>query len=521
MSTEVSETAQDAGTLEEQYDDLSWKYSALQESMADVVLALDNIGWNLIGTRDDYTRIPLQTVRNTAMTTRALLAINPLIKRGIAIRCSYVFGEGVTFKGIPETDPLLKSKVAKKFLFSRSAQFENERLQGTDGQIFILLQGTPEKPKPIRVPMKQIVGVVTDPDNEEDVWFYRREWTTVVWDEDSSQNKESTNIVYYPADDYDEDENGAPARMQGYPVNWDARILHGAVNKQEGWVWGTPDLMPVIFWSDAYKQFLENSATLVKAYSRFAFKVTADQRGAQTAAATKVAAQPARDPLTGRVENVGGTAVMNAGTTLQTIGRTGGSVDFKAGEPLAAMVAAGLEIPLTMLTSDGGSANRSSAETLDTPTIKAMEARQAFWGDIYTRVFEFYGHEGVEVVFEDIDSEAAYRQVQAIAQAALLNVLSAKEIRAALIQAFDMDDADPEALPTKDELGNMILQLNMAADQSLQAKQAVQNDAAAGAGPSTQGTAAGGKPDYANKSNGDNSHREDVGQHSYSGGKNG
>src|SRR6266566_1055757 len=69
----------------------------LQENMADVVLALDNQGWNPLGEDLDMTEIPLQTIKKTSRTTRALLVINPLIKRGLSVRKAYIWGGGVEF----------------------------------------------------------------------------------------------------------------------------------------------------------------------------------------------------------------------------------------------------------------------------------------------------------------------------------------------------------------------------------------------------------------------------------------
>src|SRR4029453_5095318 len=111
----------------------------LQESMADVVLALDDVGWRPLGANEDANEIKLDTIKNVAQTTRGLVAINPLIKRGVAVRTPFIWGEGVRFLGLDEKDPLLTDPANKKFHFSPQAYAELEACMATDGQIFTLI----------------------------------------------------------------------------------------------------------------------------------------------------------------------------------------------------------------------------------------------------------------------------------------------------------------------------------------------------------------------------------------------
>lgn len=497
---ELQEVREQNVTLEQTIDQL-------QENLADVVLALDNVGWKPFGSDVDATEIPLDTIKETAQTTRALVAINPLVKRGVAVRTSYIWANGVEFQGIDDSDPLLASAHNRKFVFSSEAQAELEKCLATDGNLFVLMS----KPKGrrsdgalklSRVPMSQIVGTVTDPENREDVWFYRRKWEIVKNNNLTDNEQRIEREEYFPAADYDVELNGKPVTIRGKKVNWDSAILHHAPNKQVGWKWGAPDTMSIIFWAKAHKEFLENSATLVKSYARFAFKVTAPTKAGVTAAATKVAAQPTRDPVTGETLGVGGTAVMGMGTNMTTLGRTAGSVDFNAGLPLAAYIAAGLEIPLTDLTSDAGSANRSSAETLNTSTIKAMEGRQQSWSSFFGKIFEYAGKANVKTVWKKIDQEPVHRAMQAIAVAVGLNVLHATEVRDLIKNVWGIENDND--LPTEGELGLMILGQKKADEQAAQAPDQ-----------------AGGTFDFQNPSNSDNSLRDIEGQHDYSSGSNG
>jgi hypothetical protein len=526
---EVKRSAEIA-RLQESNTVLSQNLEILQESFADVVLALDDVGWRPLGPSEDATEIKLDTIKNVAQTTRGLVAINPLIKRGVAVRTTYIWGEGVKFEGIDEDDPLLTDKNNKKFFFSPQAQAELEKVMATDGNLFTLIT----KPgggrrrltdtghsvaKLTRVPMREITGTVSNPNNKEDIWFYKREFSVLRESYKTGQVSEQDIVCWFPADDYDI-ENGKPFTIQGKPVVWNSAILHNTANKQVGWKWGAPDLMSVIFWTKAYKEFLETSATLVKAYARFAFKITAPSANGVKSAATKVAAQPTRDPLTGEVQSVGGTAVMGMGTTMSTMGRTGGSVDFNAGLPLASMVAAGLEIPLTSLTSDSGSSNRSAAETLEAPTLKAMKARQQLWGSYFSRLFDYLGKSDVKVIWGKIDAGDLLRNLQAIAAVTPLNVLHAEEVRAFVKTTLEI--VNDKELPTEEELGLVYTgntELGKAGLKTAQNPPAPAAGAATKPGTTPQQGAK--KAQSASPSYGDNSSRKAQGQHKASQGRNG
>ena len=201
-------------------------------------------------------------------------------------------------------------------------------------------------------------------------------------------------------------------------------------------------------------------------------------------------------PQTGEINNIGSTAVMGNGTTMTPIGRTGGSVDFDAGLPLAAMVAAGLEIPLTTLTSDGGNSNRSGAETLNEPTIKAMQARQQLWSGFYRRLFTYLGKPNVKVIWGRMSDGDIQRAINAVVAAVPMNVLSAQEVRDLFVAILGLQEG--EGLPTEEDLGLM----HSLAKQEAEVAQAAKDKSA--------------DPSY-----GDDSNRNAVGQHEYYQGKNG
>jgi hypothetical protein len=191
------------------------------------------------------------------------------------------------------------------------------------------------------------------------------------------------------------------------------------------------------------------------------------------------------------------------------------------------MIAAGLEIPLTSLTADGGSANRSSAETLETPTLKAMKARQQLWGGYFERLWDYLGKKDVKTVWGKIDAGDLLRQMQGIAAAIPLNVLHAEELRELAATALELES--DKALPTEEQLGLAFMGNTKMGKAALKT---AQNPPAPAAGGVPKPNGSGNQPKGASSGNGkkaqsnspsygDNSNRKAVGQHKYSQGKNG
>ena len=460
MSTELQELAEVVQAQQEHMD--------IQESrMADLQLALDDIGWSPLGGQLDEGELDLQTIKDTSEHLRALTVINPLVKRGVNMRVQYIWGKGVNFKGIEEDNAVFKNPLNQRFMFSSEALAEAERCLSTDGTFLVLATGRiagrrSRNPagaaKLMRIPLQQIQGLVTNPENPEDIWFYRREWTETFTKADGTPDTKQ-KIAYYPSDLYNEPKR--PKTINRKPVIWDGVIIDHSVNKQVGWRWGIPDAMAVMFWAKAHKEFLEDSAKLVKAYSRFAFKATAPTPNSVRAVAAKVASPAPRD-ANGVQQDIGATAVMSPGSNIQAIGRTSGSVDFSAGLPLAGYVAAGLEVPLTDLLSDSSLSNRSAAETLTASKLAAMVSRQKSWQLFFERLFKFWGKD-VEASFEEIEKETTVKRIQGLVSAAGLNVLSAQEVRDELIEILNLQVGS--TLPTEEELGLMVLAQTKADEQ--------------------------------------------------------
>lgn len=400
------------GEMAQENRELESRLIQVEESLLEVADAFDNIGWSPL-TQEEVRELPLKTVKKAAEIARALNSLNPFIKRGIEARIGYIWGDGLEFKNLdPATEKQIKTN--KKRVFSQQAYAELERVAATDGNVFRAISRGDDAI--IRVPLDEIVGKITNPDNKEEVWYYKRQWTVRRTTLADGSEKKDDKILYYPSIEYAqylEDTNKAlPKRFSNVGVEQKYVMQHIAVNKQVGWTWGVPDIMPVIYYAKAYKEYLEDNASLVKAYSRIAWQIKAQSAGAANATAASMARPPERDPLTGEVRSAGATAVTGTMTEMVAQGTNGSSVDFSKGEPLAAAIASGLEVSLDVIISSSQSSGEAS--TLDLPTLKAMGTRQKLWEDSFVELFEFWGDDDVEVTWGQIAEDETHRRVQSI-----------------------------------------------------------------------------------------------------------
>lgn len=453
-------------------------------------LALENIGWQpLAGIADSANSFTLEGLHRASELCRAVATVNPLVGRGLKVRTGYIWGPGVsvvpqefmTGPGRPRTvntTPRLPDGL-DDVLTGTLAQIEIETSAATDGNLFFLVD---RKNKIVqRVPFEEVTNGVSQRGNRERLLYIRRTWNDWDLEVDSGSDFETRPFthpdptragrqwmrpdregmtgaqfrfqsVWYPTPAAMQERGlQRSGRIEGFPVDHSKVMVHVGFNKLTGWRWGVPDILRAIWWTKAYKEYLENCATLAKAYARFAWKVTNERSRGVRRTAAQIAQTPRVDPNTGQALAVGASAVLGAGQDLSAVGGRG-QVDFDAGRPLAAMIAAALDVPLPALTEDPTIGNRSAAESLDTSTILVMQARQKVMDEVFRQIFKILGLR-VRLRWPEISEEPIHRRLQAIDMAVRLGLLSRDEARAMVLDAWkDKWDDFPAGAPTVDQL---------------------------------------------------------------------
>ena len=491
----------------------------LEESVADLEMMLNDRGWQTLGMWGDAQFSRRGTWQN-ARLCRVMAVANPLIRRGLSLRTSYVWGGGVTIAareaggddGAQDVNAVLQAflddPTVRKVLTGSTARETNERTLGTDGNLFAALFTAPRtgRVQPRLLPLDEITAVVRNPEDRTEVWFYQRISLDAAGNE---------RVTYHPDVDYQPRVRvtrfGGTATIGGAPVAagdvlWDAPVLHLKVNALADWDFGVGDAFAAIAWARAYKEFLEDWAKLVKALSRFAWRATSARRGGAQAAAERVASTQAADVGTG----VGQTFAAS-GVNLEAIPKTGATIDSGSGRPLAAMVASALDVPVTMLLADPGvTGARATAETLDTPTELMASLRQEAWGEFLRRLLDYVvdasakAPEGaltgvvsrdewdrvvvtldgdtnrtIEIDWPDLSDTPIDLLMKAIETADGIDKLPPLLIVRLVLAAFNVSDADEWLAKVTDGDGNFVPPATTAGDAAVAAFQRGEDPAAA------------------------------------------
>jgi hypothetical protein len=378
----------------------------LTESIADLELALDDKGWRRINAdgREEFT---LEGRRALTVLCRTMAVANPLIKRGLLVRIGYIWGQGVQVNSRAGADAVQDvNAVVQRFwddnkdvLTGSQAQEELERALGTDGEVFLAAYTSPltGRVQVRSTPADEVTEIITNPEDRDEPWFYIRTYVQRKLEagllDGNTRVRGQVVKVAHPAIGY------RPASkiktLQGADVRWDAPMLHIPVNRLDGWLRGLPDVYAAIAWARAYKDFLTDWALLTKSLSTLAWKATGSTKGRAQKQADKLRSLARQNltnpPLAGTpVPAVGQVAIMDEGSNLEAISKSGATIDSQSGKPLAGMAAAGMGLPVTVLLADPGiTGARAVAETLDPPTILEMTMRRALWQQNLTTLLEY------------------------------------------------------------------------------------------------------------------------------------
>lgn len=371
----------------------------LEEAISDLdELAREDRGWDrIVGqTADDIMTV--EGRRRVSDMCEVMTIANPLIKRGFMLRFSYVWGAGHTVAattGPADTGAAVNGAVQSMLddprnaasLASAEAIEALERWLYTHGAIVLMCDTDPATGQVVvrQEDPDHITDIITDPEDAKTVRYWRRQYTQRVLKRDGTPGARTKTVtVWHPDIDYHPTGADRVDRFGADEVRWDQPLLVRCVNTPAtaGWAWGIGDAYAAVPWARMSKEFLEAWFTLMKALSRYAYRTST--KAGPAARAAMAARANALNP-----SGAGAHAVMDPGTTLEAIPKTGATIDASSAQPLQQFVAAALDVPLTMLLGDPGSSGaRAVAETLDQPMELAMSARRSFWGGVVRRICE-------------------------------------------------------------------------------------------------------------------------------------
>ena len=325
-------------------------------------------------------------IRRMVTLSRIMYIINPLIKRAVTVQELYVWGSGVKIKA--KTDEL--QEVLDDFFNHEKNQSvignsfpEREREQRNDGNTFFVLFRN-KYTGAVRVRLlqiEQIEEIVFNPEDIKEPWFYKRSPASgdiIALDFEPAVFEPAyyPDILYNPT--------VKPKLIKGVPVRWDQPVIHVKTGGLSQMRFGLPELFSALNWATAYKAFLENFATIMKAYARVAMKLTGNAGKSGVAAAktklgTAIAPGNAKD--TNPPPNVGSIMPLSGNVDISAVKTAGSTTGPDEARALRSMVAAGSDTPEHFF-GDSDIGNFATSTTLDRPTELKMIARQNFWAGI-------------------------------------------------------------------------------------------------------------------------------------------
>ncbi|WP_159622682.1 hypothetical protein [Ruania rhizosphaerae] len=451
-----------------------------REALSRAELALEDEGWTslLARSQEEFSRAGLQ---RAAELCRIMAVGHPLIKRGLAVRTGYIFGGGMQINAVDDTvNEVLQAHLDdpgnQAALYGDQAQETLEWAHGTDGNVFLACFTNPRtgfvQVRPI--PFAEMTEIITNPDDDTEPWFYRRDWTRTHIGLDG-RVETVTRTTFYPGIRYRP--RLRPRFIQGNEVLWDAPVVHSKVNALQGWDFGIGDVYAALPWARAYREFLADWATLMKSLSQYAWRATTGKPTKSQEMRRALARRPAPGTAAGTDTGAGATAMMSPDVTLEAVPKTGATLDSESGRPLASLIAAALGLPVTTLLADPGQTGaRAVAETLDEPTRLEMGQRRSVWANLYRDIAEyvirsavrapqgpltgtlirddFSGREQlqlagdldrtIDVVFPPLDDVDVDKIVSAIVEADSTQKMPPLTTLRLLLQALGVDD--PEAI---------------------------------------------------------------------------
>lgn len=383
-------------TLLQELQQSSFDVEVLNERMADLELALEDSNWMrlMMDGQHEFSRTGLEKISELA---RMMFIKNPIIKRGVMVKALYIWAQGISVK---YKDPVLND-VLQKFwddaknreeLTSHQAQMLKQIDLEVDSNIFFVFftRPTDGRVRVRTIPFDEVTEIISNPEDSKTAWYYVRSWTQVSITKDGRRMQRKRKVCY-PSWKYIP--KIKPAKISGMDVAWDTPVYHIKIGGMSAWKFGVSRIYAAIDWARAYKEFLEDVASLMRAYSRFAWKrVTKGGKKAIAAERAKMASTLGAVGGTGTETNpppvTGAMAILNEGTDLQPMQLRGAAISAEDGRRFLLMAAAGLDLPETYF-GDVSVGTFATAKTMDRPTELGMKEGQTFWIDVLKQIFDF------------------------------------------------------------------------------------------------------------------------------------
>jgi hypothetical protein len=381
----------------------------LTESIQRLEQALYSPEWRQLtmSAEKDFTRRGIKDITTIA---RIMRLKNPTIKRGVDVQRLYVWAQGVSISADDETVNEVIQEFAndernKAELTSHQAYSDKEVDLQQDGNLFFrfFVNAQTGRTRLRTVDPQEIDEIICNPEDAKEPWLYRR-----VWTQTALNGSQETLAEYYPDFRF---VPKTPATVEAAlpndaPVNWDTPVYHVAVNRMGRW--GISEYYAALDWATAYKNFLEQLASVWSALARWAaqLKVQGGVRGVAAAKSKLNTTAASTSGETNPPPVMGSTFIASEGVSLQPFRTAGATMSAEDGRRLLLQAIAVTGFPETFY-GDVSVGTLATAKSLDRPTELKILDRQALWADIITDILNYVLLQSAKAPQGDIKAKVA------------------------------------------------------------------------------------------------------------------
>ena len=409
----------------------------LKESIADVramFAAGEDKGWSLLLggiAGDSEYGLDLDEVKAIAELASVQLAAGAIPKRAADLHFGFVFGNGFEIEGVerdkdaqgrPKREvSFYENTVNQESIFSGAAQHELQYARFTTGNVIVLCDTTKKIVR--RLPFAEVKDVMVNPDFNEDVWAYLREWTV-----HKPQGKSETKQSWVYTNRYTGlKQKSITSGGKSVPVMENTVAVDLRANRQVGYTFGIPDAASGLHWSRAYGEVLRYGQIVNESLAKVVYKVVQEtQKGA-----SKVGVRMGQG-------GAGQTAVVGEGQDIQLVNSAQNSFNFTAARPLAAMAATAWNVSVVDLLSDSSAAGSSygAGNLLTAGMQNAMQGMRSEWGQLYSDIFDVMGFSRPKLTWPPMNEPDTYRKAQELTLYSI--ALTDEEYRAEVLDRLDI-----------------------------------------------------------------------------------
>lgn len=367
----------------------------LQERIAELELALDDVGYERIGDSDFDKQFTKASIDKIAAMARVYWLKNPLIKRAVATQANYVFGQGVDVVAADEdvqtvVDAFMEDSKNRAELTGEQAMLTKEtELQVTSNLFFTFFTDPLNGATRVRtIPLSEITRIIYNPDDSKEPWYYYRQWQQP---KEAGSQKYEMHQAMYPDINY-MPKGGLPKYFNGIEVMALNPVYHVKTNCLSDMEYGVSEIYAAIDWAKAYKDFLEDWYTIVKSLSKFAWKATSRSGATGMTQAKQVlegaingGSNPMNSDLPGQAAQVW---MSSDNFDLAPMPKSGATVAVDDGRRALLMVCAATGI-YEHYFGDPSTGNLATAKAMEHPMLLMFQERQELWTDVFNTILGY------------------------------------------------------------------------------------------------------------------------------------